>query len=635
MPLRATLAGAYLLAVLLIGGGAYLAVSALVSRGFGRVEHEEVVAQLQRAQATLELRADALYSTVGDWASWNETYNYVRSLSPYYVQQNLYRQSLANLGVTFVLILDGTGKQVAYLGFDLRTGRPDARWQAAPSHIPGRLAAPAAGRGLLRLGDAVALVAYRPILHNDGSGPARGTLVMGRVLDAGVTSDLSTVLQAGVRLTPAGGPTPPPTTVRPAGRGSLVGTSVLNGLDGTPAVRLQITQDRPVAEQARATKRALLAALACVALAGGLAAALVVEVQVSRPLTALTRDVAALAEEADPSERVSVPRGRELGRLAAGVNSLLGRLQRRRAELRTRERRFRHLFLDSPIGSAILTTGGRVLQANPAFEQIFGYSAGELSQPGGVLALVQGDRSGEEEREAMASLAQGRVQRYQWERRLVRRDGTPVYALMQMSTLEHDPGAEDAFIVQVLDFTARREREEEALTLAFQDPLTGLANRRVLQHRLADAATAERAEEGALLYLDLDRFKAVNDRHGHDTGDRVLVELTRRMGAELRRSDLLARLGGDEFAAFLPGATASQARAVAERIAATVTEPVETGHGRPAQLAVSVGIALGPTPDETPAHWLRRADEAMYRAKRSGGDRAVIAQAHGAEPRDA
>ncbi len=624
LPLRTKLAVLYLLAILVIGGAAYVTDGMLVAHGFREAEHEAVVAQLDRAGAALQLRADDLYHSVDDWATWDASYDYVATLDPGFAKENLFQDSLATLGVTFMMFLDANGKPVKYLGYDLTSGAPDDRWRSVPSHVPGGLTTPSAGEGLVRLGDAAALVAYRPILRSDGSGPARGTLVMGHTIDSDVATKLSKALAARVSLSPASEPVVD--AVSALGPDSIQGRTTLAGLDGGPAVLVQVQARRPVAAQARLTQRAMLLALIGVALAGGLAAALVLELQVSGPLTRLTRDVGRISEDADARQRVTVPRGRELGRLAFSVNTLLERLERRRAELTTRERRFRRLFVDSPVASAILTSGGRVVQCNPAFERIFGYTAEELRRPRGVL-LIAADGGSDQEQEAMQSIASGRVQRYQWERRLVRKDGTPVYALMQMSGLERDPDETDTYIVQVLDFTARREREEEALTLAFQDPLTGLANRRVLLHRLSEAGHDTGEERGALIYLDLDRFKGVNDRCGHDVGDRVLVELTQRMVHQLRGPDLLARLGGDEFAAFLPDLTEGAARKVAERLAAAVKEPVDIGNGATARLAVSIGVAMGPVPDEEAERWLRRADEAMYRAKRSGGGRAVVATA--------
>ncbi len=628
LPLRVKLGALYALVIAAIGCGAYFLNSALVDRGFRSVERDAVRAQLARADAVLGLRLDALYHTAGDWATWDATYDYMLTRDPAFEQENLFQDSLATLGVTFMLFVDTQGSAVHYLGFDLDAGTQDDRWNDVASRLKGRPGEPPSGRGLVSLGDAAALVAFRPILRSDGSGPARGTLVIGRTVDATIADELSRALASHVELAAVPADALDPPSVRPTAADAITGTALLAGIDGGPALRATVHEARPVARQARLMHRGLLLALLGVATAGGLAVLILLEIEVAGPLTRLTRDVEALALSPGAAARVGRPRGLELGRLAVGVNELLHRLERRGAELSARERRFRQLFLNSPVGTAIVTERGRIVQCNPAFERIFGYSRTELAAEEPALSLGGDGDDLDQERDAMRSLRAGTVQRYQWERRFVRKDGTPVYALLQMSPLDHGPDEDDAFITQVLDFTARRAQEEEVLTLAFQDPLTGLPNRRVLQRHLSDlVGPGGRATDaaGALLYLDLDGFKVVNDTHGHDVGDRVLTEAAQRMSRQLREHDMLARLGGDEFAAYLPRADEHAAREVAARLANAVAAPLEIAGYAPAHLGVSVGIALGPAHEESLEAWLRRADEAMYDAKRGGGGRAVVA----------
>lgn len=157
-----------------------------------------------------------------------------------------------------------------------------------------------------------------------------------------------------------------------------------------------------------------------------------------------------------------------------------------------------------------------------------------------------------------------------------------------------------------------RDRLVEAAT---RDPLTGLANR----DAFADAL-AECAEGSTLLYIDVDRFKAVNDRHGHDVGDRILVEVARRIVAACRPSDVVARFGGDEFVVLLNGVGIDRGRQIGERILATVAAPVE-GLDDLDRVTVSVGAAPVDERDDA----IHAADTAMLRAKRDGRDRLASA----------
>ncbi len=173
---------------------------------------------------------------------------------------------------------------------------------------------------------------------------------------------------------------------------------------------------------------------------------------------------------------------------------------------------------------------------------------------------------------------------------------------------------------------AQARREQARLRLvALTDPLTGLPNRMLLQQRLAEvvAQCVRTGTQGAVLFVDLDNFKFVNDSNGHHAGDAVLRVQARRLAGTVRAGDVVARLGGDEFCIVLRGAGDSmeaEAVRVAERVIAVVSDPVEV-EGRIAQMGASVGIAMIPRDGADTAALLRRADTAMYRAKLGGKQR--------------
>ncbi len=177
-----------------------------------------------------------------------------------------------------------------------------------------------------------------------------------------------------------------------------------------------------------------------------------------------------------------------------------------------------------------------------------------------------------------------------------------------------------ARVVAVRDISERKKAAEQLEYLAHHDPLTGLANRVLLHARItaAIARAAGRGETLALLSLDLDRFKTVNDLHGHHAGDQVLVRVAARLRASVRNADIVARLGGDEFVLLLSvGSGASLAADAARRIIANLIEPFEIGT-QFAQINTSIGIALYPQHGETPDDLLKNADTALYSAKRAG-----------------
>jgi diguanylate cyclase (GGDEF)-like protein len=164
---------------------------------------------------------------------------------------------------------------------------------------------------------------------------------------------------------------------------------------------------------------------------------------------------------------------------------------------------------------------------------------------------------------------------------------------------------------------AAREMKEEFRSLAYHDELTGLPNRSLLQDRLglAIAHSARQATQLAVLFLDLDDFKAVNDSFGHASGDQVLVELAARIRASVRAGDTVARLGGDEFVVLLADVAGAQdAGSVATKVLAAVRAPFRLG-GREISISASVGVSVFPRDGKSPEDLVRYADSAMYREK--------------------
>ncbi len=182
---------------------------------------------------------------------------------------------------------------------------------------------------------------------------------------------------------------------------------------------------------------------------------------------------------------------------------------------------------------------------------------------------------------------------------------------MRNTVLTDDTGRPFAVATVGIDVTADREREERLHVRAQTDLLTGIPNRAALFDALHRHLDVEGGPDVGVLFCDLDRFKQVNDEYGHQVGDRVLVEVARRL-VELSPGDLVARFGGDEFVLLRPGADEPAMVALAQRVATTVLAPFG---GLPDQpVGVSVGVAVG-RPGETPDEVIARADLAMYGAK--------------------
>lgn len=264
-----------------------------------------------------------------------------------------------------------------------------------------------------------------------------------------------------------------------------------------------------------------------------------------------------------------------------------------------------------PDAVCVVDSEGTLLYVSSAFERILGYARADVLGRS-VFDLMHPDDHAATLQQAQQVMA-GELQRH-FRNRYVHKDGHSVD--IQWSARWHpEYGVRIAVAREVTEL----RRAEEALEhLARHDPLTGLANRLRLHHELRQAvAHAEQTGHNlALLYVDLDGFKAVNDRGGHVTGDRVLSEVAKRFQQAVRQGDLIARVGGDEFVVLLPGCHDAGA---AHKVAALLHDRLQTSFTLPdgeLQLDASIGVACFPADGSDAATLLAQADRAMYAAKR-------------------
>ncbi|HWI73075.1 MAG TPA: diguanylate cyclase, partial [Baekduia sp.] len=318
---------------------------------------------------------------------------------------------------------------------------------------------------------------------------------------------------------------------------------------------------------------------------------------------------------------VAVAPHRDLGGAIAGVVVVARDVTEQRAADRARraaERQFEVAFDRAPIGMFLSDTTGRFLRVNAALGEFLGYSVGEL-MAGGPLAVVHPDDA-ELVLAEIGSIAEGDLA---LEHRMVHRDGHDVWVAVSATLVRDDAGAPLHLLGQMQDVTERREYEARLRHLADHDPLTGLLNRRGFEGALsAHVARSRRyGPAGALLVLDLDGFKTVNDTRGHHVGDELLVEIAEALRERLRETDVLARLGGDEFAVLLPVEQAPQAAVVAGALVAVVRE-----RGASVGVTASAGVAVLDDAIVTGDELLVRADRAMYAAKGAGRDGVATAE---------
>ena len=294
------------------------------------------------------------------------------------------------------------------------------------------------------------------------------------------------------------------------------------------------------------------------------------------------------------------------------------------AELREAQERFRSAFEYAPIGMALTSLDGRLFRVNRALVQILGRGESELLASSMLDLSHPDDR--ERCRESMARLFAGQTSSCQLEQRYLHHDGHPVWVSVSASLVRDVNGQPLYLVTQIEDIAERRASGEALAHQAIHDPLTGLPNRLQFVERLDRELTRanQRHERIAVLFLDLDRFKLVNDSLGHSAGDRLLVAVADRLSATMGPTDVVARFGGDEFTILCHNVTSEEtAELVAERLAQAIAKPVALMEGE-VFVTASVGIALSGGAADTPETLVSNADAAMYRAKDNGRDRAEL-----------
>ena len=283
------------------------------------------------------------------------------------------------------------------------------------------------------------------------------------------------------------------------------------------------------------------------------------------------------------------------------------------------------VFEHAAFALVVMDAQGLIQALNPAAERLLGCRAGDEVGRQPLASFLDGPDQASlqavlQQHRASGQAATGHSRGIERTLQLQRRDSSRVPSSVTLSALHDSAGAVSGFLAIAYDITERQRLAEQLSQLAYHDGLTGLPNRLRLEDHLqqAIALAGRRHEPLALLFIDLDRFKPINDQHGHAVGDQVLCEVARRLQASLRAADLVARLGGDEFVVLLTTlASHEDSLLVADKLMLALAEPMPIG-ALTLQVGASMGVARYPESGNTVAELLRSADAAMYQVKQAG-----------------
>jgi diguanylate cyclase (GGDEF)-like protein/PAS domain S-box-containing protein len=287
--------------------------------------------------------------------------------------------------------------------------------------------------------------------------------------------------------------------------------------------------------------------------------------------------------------------------------------------LRESEERFRSAFDYAPIGIALVSPAGNWLKANHALTEILGYSEADLLATD-FQSITQSEDLGTT-LVKIHEILNGKIASCQMEQRYIHKSGRTVWTQWSVSAASENSPKQPNLIFQIQDITDKKHAEQKLQHDATHDVLTNLPNRQLFMTRLRQALAASKQIAGykvSVLFIDLDRFKYVNDSLGHLIGDQLLREIAARLRECMRPSDMVARLGGDEFTILVEGSyDLSEVTRIAERIQHKFSIPFDL-QGHEVYSSASIGILHASKGHDTPEEIMRDADTAMYQAKKAG-----------------
>lgn len=523
--------------------------------GYERLEREDASRNVSRAMSALTAELDGISALNVDWSSWDDSYDFMATKDPDYIRSTLNIETLSKLRLNVIMYLGPDGKVLWARALD----HAAARNAAVPKDI-GRHIRPGRGlmqegedgmTGLVSLSGGVLMVSSHPVLTSEGKGQARGSLVMGRFLDADAVRRLSetTHMELGAILPGSPDWAPLVAQLSPKAHGDIMarpvsdrlieGYGMVRDIYGKEAVILKIGLDRAIYNQGRSAVTQFILYMCLAAIVAAIIIMALIETTVLRRLKALGRRVVEIGSRGDLTARMTEAGKDELGELTQEFNSMMASLD----ELDRRR------------------------------------------------------RDAEEELRAANEELEARVR-------------------------ERTADLEEANAALRDEITERARVEGLMNDMTYRDHLTGLPNRALFVDRLSQIITRGAWHEtvAGVLFLDIDRFKVINDTLGHTAGDELIKKVAVELEKILRSGDTVARMGGDEFTLLLQDlARPEDIPIVIQNIFDAFDRPVPV-MGHEVFVGLSIGVAVYPFDGQDTVTLLKNADLAMYQAKGRGGN---------------
>jgi diguanylate cyclase (GGDEF)-like protein/PAS domain S-box-containing protein len=596
-------------------GVLYAIASSLTVSSFNPLEQQDVRKSVERVERSLTEGSKYLESMSGDWANWDDTYNYMKDGNPAFISSNIDEGTFTNLQLNFILFLRPSGQLAFGQGFDLKKKKfapiPTSLLQELSSKrlLNKRDPASAANAsGILLLPEGSLVLVSQPILNSKKQGPSRGTQIFAYFLNPKTFEHASKFGRVSVQLQPLTNQQLSPDfqrayaailkdntiPVEALSDDVVAGYTLLRDVYGNPALILRVEVSRDIYKQGQANLRYLLISLSVVATVFG-----IMFVSVTQVL---------------------------LKKLAKYLNELKGS----QLEL-FQSKELAEVTLQS-IGDAVIATNakGEIESLNAVAEKLTGWRIQEAKglQIERVFQIFNEDTRAPESNLLEAILQEGQVVNTANHLILLHRDGSEFAIDKSTAPIRSKDGKIVGAVLVFRDVTQERLMARRLLWEAGHDNLTQLINRREFEIQLERALGLAKShqQQHVMCYIDLDRFKIVNDSCGHFVGDELLRQITALMQSKVRKTDILARLGGDEFGLLMPQCSLEQSMRVADSLRESIQSFHFVWQDRVFTIGASIGLVTISADSPDASSIMIAADAACYAAKDKGRNRLQVYQ---------
>lgn len=590
--------------------------------GYATLEKQSILHDMAQVERVLDGELAQLSAVVGDWAPWDDTYQFVQDLNQGYIDNNLMDSSIINLHIDF-LIFKNTNNEMVYCKFvDPKTGKdavcPDSlrNYLSSDSLLLQNKHNRDTFSGLALLPENPIFIASASILNSQFKGPSRGRLIVGRYITAKEIHRLSSkvnftfTLQRMDRSGFFPGLDGEKVAVVEGDDHTLLAYASVNDFYGDPILMVGIEKVRKILAQGKRSMNYFIFSLLVVGLVFIFVTLLFLEMTVLSRVVRLNTEIKNIGNTGDLSKRTRVSGDDELAALSSEINQML-------ESVRISTERDKTILETMEDGYFELDLKGRVTFSNDSLTEFFRYPKGNLL--GADYRHLLDEGAAERVFRVFNQLYETGRPVKNMETGFQLGDGGELFLESSVSVIRDATGQIVGFRGTVRDMTLRKKTSEKLFYLAYHDSLTGLFNRKAFHENLGQEliyATRYR-QERSLLFMDLDHFKKVNDTYGHDAGDQLLKEFTARLQNCLRSTDRVYRLGGDEFAVILSDIKVSRPEVVVQRIVDGMKKVFHLEKATIDFVTVSIGVSTFPVDGTDVETLLLCADKAMYRVKRS------------------